>query len=247
MFGLDNWIASFSDGATLAVVAVVAVVLGMRHASDPDHLVAVTTLIAGARERAAGAAARLGLSWGLGHALSLFAFGLPIVLFKAYLPEPVQRGAETSVGVLIAGLAVWLLVRWRRGLFHVHVHSHERGLHAHGHVHDGNPHAHGNRPARTPLQTLGIGLVHGMGGSAGVGVLLLASIHDRALAVGALALFALCTAISMAALSIGFGFTLNRAPVARTLQRLAPALAVVSLSFGVWYALGALEVAPYYL
>jgi hypothetical protein len=127
------------------------------------------------------------------------------------------------------------------------VHSHERGLHAHGHVHDGNPHAHGNRPARTPLQALGIGLVHGMGGSAGVGVLLLASIHDRALAVGALALFALCTAISMAALSIGFGFTLSRAPVARTLQRLAPALAVVSLSFGVWYALGALEVAPYYL
>jgi hypothetical protein len=51
----------------------------------------------------------------------------------------------------------------------------------------------------------------------------------------------------MAALSTGFGFTLSRAPVARTLQRLAPALAVASLSFGVWYALEALEVAPYYL
>ena len=130
MVGLDDWIASFSDGATLGVVAVVAIVLGLRHASDPDHLAAVSTLIAGTRERAAGAAAWLGLSWGLGHALGLFAFGLPIVLFKAYLPEPVQRGAETSVGVLIAGLAVWLLVRSQRGLFHVHVHSHERGLHA---------------------------------------------------------------------------------------------------------------------
>jgi ABC-type nickel/cobalt efflux system permease component RcnA len=247
MFGLDDWIASFSDGATLALVAVVAIVLGLRHASDPDHLAAVSTLIAGARERAAGAAARLGLSWGLGHAVSLFAFGLPIVLFKAYLPEPVQRGAETSVGVLIAGLAVWLLVRWRRGLFHVHLHAHERGLHAHGHVHDGDLHPHGSRPARTPLQALGIGLVHGMGGSAGVGVLLLATIHDRGLAVGALALFALCTAVSMAALSTGFGFSLGRAPVARTLQRLAPALALASLSFGVWYALGALEIAPYYL
>ena len=61
MFGLDDWIASFSDGATLAVVAAVAVVLGLRHASDPDHLAAVSTLIAGTRERAAGAAARLGL------------------------------------------------------------------------------------------------------------------------------------------------------------------------------------------
>ena len=247
MFGLDDWIASFSDGTTLVVVAAVAVVLGLRHATDPDHLAAVSTLIAGTRERATGAAARLGLSWGLGHALSLFAFGLPIVLFKAYLPAPVQQGAELTVGVVIAALAVWLLVRWRRGLFHVHVHAHDRGLHAHGHVHGGDGHAHGSFRARSPLQAFGIGLVHGMGGSAGVGVLLLASIHDRGLAVAALALFAACTAVSMATLSTGFGFTLGRPAVAGTLQRLAPALAVVSLSFGVWYALGALQIAPYYL
>jgi high-affinity nickel permease len=246
MFGLDDWIASFSDGATLAAVAAVAVVLGVRHATDPDHLAAVSTLVAGARERATGAAARLGLSWGLGHALSLFAFGLPIVLFKAYLPEPVQRGAETAVGVVIAALAVWLLVRWRRGLFHLHLHTYEGPLHAHGHVHDGDHHPHRQLAARTPVQAFGIGLVHGMGGSAGVGVLLLASIHDRMLAVAALALFAVCTALSMAALSTGFGFTLSRARVATTLQRLAPALATLSLSFGVWYSLGALNVAPYY-
>src|SRR5919201_4423976 len=110
MFGLDDWIASFSDGATLAVVAAVAVVLGLRHATDPDHLAAVSTLVAGARERATGAAARLGLAWGLGHALSLFAFGLPIVLFKAYLPERVHQAAETAVGAVIAVLAIWLLV-----------------------------------------------------------------------------------------------------------------------------------------
>ena len=247
MFGLDDWIASFSDGTTLVVVAAVAVVLGLRHATDPDHLAAVSTLIAGTRERATGAAARLGLSWGLGHALSLFVFGLPIVLFKAYLPGPVQQGAELTVGVVIAALAVWLLVRWRRGLFHVHVHAHDRGLHAHGHVHGGDGHAHGSLRARSPLQAFGLGLVHGMGGSAGVGVLLLASIHDRGMAVAALALFAVCTAVSMAALSTGFGFTLGRPAVAGALQRLAPALAVASLSFGVWYALGALEIAPYYL
>jgi High-affinity nickel-transport protein len=247
MFGLDDWIASFSDGATLVVVAAVAVVLGLRHATDPDHLAAVSTLIAGARDRATGAAARLGLSWGLGHAVSLFAFGLPIVLFKAYLPEPVQQGAELSVGVVIAALAVWLLVRWRRGLFHVHVHAHDRSLHAHGHVHGQDGHAHGSPRARSPLQAFAIGVLHGMGGSGGVGVLLLASIHDRALAVAALGLFAACTAVSMAALSTGFGFTLGRARVASALQRVAPALAVASLSFGVWYALGALQVAPYYL
>ena len=142
MFGLDNWVAGFSDGTTLLVVALVALVLGLRHATDPDHLAAVTTLIAGAEERATKAAARLGAAWGLGHATSLFAFGVPIVLFKAYLPERVQQGAETAVGILIVGLAVWLLVRWRRGLFHVHEHDRDGEAHAHVHAH---PHAHRRR------------------------------------------------------------------------------------------------------
>jgi ABC-type nickel/cobalt efflux system permease component RcnA len=246
MFGLDDWIASFSDGTTLLLVALIAIVLGFRHATDPDHLTAVSTLLAGTRERASGAAARLGLSWGLGHAVSLFVFGLPIVLFKSYLPEPVQQGAETTVGVVIAALAVWLLVRWRRGLFHLHLHAHQAGLHAHGHVHDGSDHPHRSSRARSPLQAFGIGLVHGMGGSAGVGVLLLASIHNRGIAVAALALFAICTALSMAALSTGLGFTLTRGRVAGLFPRIAPALGLLSLSFGVWYALGALDVAPYY-
>lgn len=245
MFGLDGWIAGLSNGTTLLVVSMVAIVLGFRHATDPDHLAAVTTLIAGTREHATRAAARLGLAWGLGHATSLFAFGVPIVLFKAYLPQSVQQGAETAVGVLIAGLAIWLLVRWRRGLFHVHVHAHER-LHAHGHVHGADPHPHRSAPARSPLQAFGIGLVHGMGGSAGVGVLLLASIHNHVLAVAALALFAFCTALSMALLSSGFGRVLASEPLRASFDRLAPVLALITLSFGTWYALGALDLAPYF-
>lgn len=245
MFGLDDWVAGFSDGTTLLVVALVALVLGLRHATDPDHLAAVTTLIAGAEERATKAAARLGAAWGLGHATSLFAFGVPIVLFKTYLPERVQQGAETAVGILIAGLAIWLLVRWRRGLFHVHVHAHE-GLHAHGHVHEADPHPHRATPARRPAQAFGIGLVHGTGGSAGVGVLLLASIHDHAVAVAALAIFAVCTALSMALLSTGFGRALASAPLRASFDRLAPVMALLSLAFGAWYTLGALDVAPYF-
>jgi len=246
MFGLDHWIAHFSDGTTLALVALLAVVLGLRHASDPDHLAAVTTLIASGRERTVRAAARLGFAWGLGHATSLFAFGLPIVLFKAFLPEPVQAGAETTVGLVIVCLALWLLLRWRRGLFHLHVHPHDGSLHAHGHTHPVGRHAHRPIRARSPLQAYGIGLVHGMGGSAGVGVLLLASIHDRAVAVVALALFAFGTAVSMALLSTGFGATLTSRPVRRSFARLAPAMGLASLAFGVWYALGALSLAPYF-
>jgi high-affinity nickel permease len=248
MFGLDDKIAGFSNGTTLLIVIGAAILLGLRHASDPDHLTAVTTLLASGRERTKRAAARLGLSWGLGHATSLFLFGLPIVLFKAYLPGPVQRGAETTVGLVIVALSVSLLVRWRRGLFHVHLHQHDETLHAHGHVHTGgSDHSHTGRPrGRSPLQAYGIGLVHGMGGSAGVGVLLLAAIHDRAVAVIALGLFAVFTAISMALLSTGFGLTLERAPVRRSFHRIAPALGLASLAFGCWYALSALEVAPYY-
>jgi high-affinity nickel permease len=248
VFGLDDHIAHFSDGATVLIVVAVAILLGLRHATDPDHLAAVTTLVASGRERTKRLAAQLGFSWGLGHATSLFAFGLPIVLFKSYLPERVQQGAETGVGLVIVALAVWLLVRWRRGLFHLHVHAHERALHVHGHTHDGSrshPHA---RPMRTrsPLQAYAIGVVHGMGGSAGVGVLLLASIHSHLVAVGALALFSFFTAVSMALLSTGFGVTLSSAPVRRSFNRIAPALGVASLVFGVWYALGALDLTPYY-
>src|SRR5215471_21704427 len=105
MFGLDHWLAGFSDGTSLVLVVAAAILLGLRHATDPDHLAAVTTLIAGAEERATKTAARLGAAWGTGHATSLFAFGMPIVLFRAYLPEPVQQGAETAVGLLIAALA----------------------------------------------------------------------------------------------------------------------------------------------
>jgi ABC-type nickel/cobalt efflux system permease component RcnA len=222
MFGLDEFLASFSDGTTLVLVIGVAILLGLRHATDPDHLAAVTALIATKRDRAARSAGKLGFAWGLGHATTLFAFGLPILLFEAYVPEPVERGAETSVGLLIMGLAIWLLVRWRRGLFHVHLHEHGDGLHAHGHTHTGDGHAHETGKARSPLQAYGIGLIHGMGGSAGIGVLLLATIHSHVVGVLALALFALFSAVSMGLLTTGFGLTLASRPAQRSFARIAP-------------------------
>ena len=245
MFGLDDQLAQLSDGSRVLVVCAVAILLGLRHASDPDHLAAVTVLVTGGGERRKRLAARLGWTWGLGHATALLAFGLPILLAKAYLPDAAQRTAETAVGVVIGALAVWLLVRWRRGVFHLHVHEHgDRGRHVHGHT-GGDGHAHAAaRGLRAPRQAFGIGLLHGVGGSAGVGVILLATIHSRPLAVGALALFALFTAVSMALLSTGVGATLGSARVGRSLHRIVPALGVGSLAFGAWYALGALSIVP---
>ena len=238
MFGLDDRIAGLSNGTTLLVVMVAAIGLGLRHASDPDHLAAVTTLIASGKERAARKAAILGLVWGLGHATSLFVLGVPIVLYRAYLPERVQQGAETSVGLVIVALAVWLLVRWRRGTFDVHTHGEGRPRHAHGPAHP--------RKQRTRIQAYGIGLIHGLGGTAGVGILLLSSIPGHALAIGALGVFALFTALSMGLLSGGFGLTLSVARVQRSFARLVPVLGTAGLLFGVWYALGAQGLVPYY-
>jgi high-affinity nickel permease len=250
MSGLDDQIAQLAGGHSLLVVLAVALLLGLRHAGDPDHLAAVSTLIASDPEDGARRAGRLGLAWGLGHATTLFAFGLPIVLFGSFLPDSVQRVAEAAVGVLIMALAVRLLVRWRRGRFHAHVHSHgeveHRHLHAHG---SAGHHSHSHEPAtrlgRSPWQAYGIGLVHGMGGSAGIGVLLLAGIPDRGEAAAALVLFALAAALSMATLSSGFGYALTRGPAIQRTLVFAPALGVVTLAFGAWYALGALTAVPY--
>ncbi len=244
MFGLDEQIASFSDGTTFALVALVAMLLGLRHATDPDHLAAVTTLVVSDGRQTSRRAGALGLAWGAGHAATLFAFGLPIVLYRAYLPAPVESAAETLIGGVIAALAVWLLVRWRRGRFTAERHDHGTYPHLHAHRVE-RAHEHPRR-TRTPFGAFAIGLLHGIGGSAGVGALILSGIGDRGLAVAALAVLALFTAASMAALSTGFGLTASRARVAATFNRLAPVLGTTSLAFGVWYALGAQSVLPYY-
>jgi hypothetical protein len=218
MFGLDDRIAELSQGSSILIVLLVAVLLGLRHATDPDHIAAVTTLMASGREHARRRAAALGVWWGLGHALTLVLFGVPILLFEAYLPDVVQRGAETAVAALIVYLAVRLLVR--------HRHRHERG-----------------HEVRRPIAAFGIGLVHGMGGSAGVGVLLLAAIPSTALAVSSLVVLALFTAVSMTMVTTGFGATLasRRAAVVAA----APVLGLASLAFGLWYAAAAWSLMPY--
>ena len=218
MFGLDEYLAHLGAGEAFALVALVSVLLGLRHATDPDHVAAVATLVAGDAHEARRAG-RLGVAWGAGHGTSLFAFGVPIVLSRAFLPEAVQTAAEAAVGVLIIALSLRLLRRRHTG--------HAR--------------------ARTGLQAYGIGVVHGMGGSAGVGVLLLAGIPDHAEALVALGLFSLFTAVSMALASTTIGYALARGAGAARRLPVAPAMGAVSLAFGCWYFLGALDAVPYVL
>ena len=245
MLGLDNSIAGFSDGTTVFLVMLAAVLLGLRHATDPDHLAAMTTLVASGRERAGRAAAKLGCAWGLGHGTTLFIFGLPIVLFDRYLPERALQLAETAIAAVIVVLAVRLLLRWRRGFFHAHGHVHHGAAHAHLHAHAmDRGHAHRHRP-RGPLGAYGVGLVHGMGGSAGVGILIVAAVDATWLSVVSLVLLALFTAASMTLVTGGFGLGLESTPARGAFGAIAPALGAASLAFGLWYGSAAWQLAPY--
>ena len=230
------------------LVLVVSLALGLRHATDPDHLAAVTTLIASEEEREqVKKASFMGLLWGLGHGTTLVLIGLPLVLVGRFLPEVVVQAAEVAIGLIIVLLAARLLIRWRQGLFHAHTHVHDGDAHRHVHSHAEGPlheHTH-TRPLRTPLSSYGIGLVHGIGGSGGLTLLLLSTISDKVEAAGALVLFAAGTAVSMALLSTAFGLAIAGGPVARNFGRVAPALGVLSMAFGGWYALGALGIVVY--
>ena len=115
MLGLDDWLADLSGGGGAALALAVALLLGLRHATDPDHLTAVSTLALSDERRGGRRAAALGLAWGLGHAAALVALGIPLVLVHHLLAEPLQRAAEVAIGLIIAALAVWLLRRWRHG------------------------------------------------------------------------------------------------------------------------------------
>jgi cytochrome c biogenesis protein CcdA len=243
---LDGWLEGFMHGpASLGLVLVVSALLGLRHASDPDHLAAVTTLIASEDHEKVRIAGLMGLVWGAGHGTTLVLIGLPLVLFNRYLPEVVQQAAEALIGAIIILLAVRLLGRWRRGLFHVHAHAHggEPHRHVHSHARD-EAHAHAHK-RRTPLGAYGVGLVHGIGGSGGLTLLLLSTISDKVQAAGALVLFAVGTAVSMALLSTAFGLAIAGGPLGRNFERVAPVLGVLGVAFGAWYALGALGMVVY--
>jgi cytochrome c biogenesis protein CcdA len=250
MGAIDGYFEGFLEGhAGLGVILLISLFLGLRHASDPDHLAAVTTLIASEKERErARKAGLMGFFWGLGHGTTLVILGLPLVLFNRSLPEPVQQAAEVAIGAIIVFLAARLLLRWRRGFYHVHTHAHDEGPdHRHVHSHEEDDlHEHDHAVShRTPLSAYGIGLVHGIGGSGGLTLLLLSTISNQAEAAGALLIFAAGTAVSMALLSTAFGLTIAAGPMGRNFERFAPVLGILSMAFGVWYALGALNVLTY--
>ena len=229
---IDGSLTGLFDGAPLLVAIGIAVLLGLRHASDPDHLVAVTSLIA-SHDGDTRAAARLGSWWGLGHATILLVIGLPLILLKSEMPAWLESGAEKGIAVVILLLAARVIWKWARGDYRTGRHRHPDG--GHRHLSEGEHHHH--PPNRSPYQAFGIGMLHGLAGTGAVTVLLLAGLQGTVEAAAALAVFAPMSLISMAGFTTAFAWLLTR-PVVEPVYRgvLIPLLGVMGLFFGLWYA-----------
>jgi high-affinity nickel permease len=235
---IDLWLEGLFAGSPFLVVLLIAVLLGLRHATDPDHLVTVTSLVAADGGDTRGAA-RLGAWWGIGHGSTLLVTGLPLIFFKSQLPTWLETGAETAVGVVILLLAGRVVLKWLRGDFRAASHSHhtEPGRGGHRHVHraaEGAEHPH--RRVRSPQQALAIGLLHGLAGTGAVVVLLIAALPSQLEAAAALAVFAPMSVLSMALCTTAFAWLLTRRlidPIYRKV--LIPAFGMFGLMFGAWY------------
>jgi hypothetical protein len=212
---VDHWLSGGLADAGWPVVLLLAALLGLRHATDPDHLAAVTALVAG-DEAAPRHAARLGAAWGVGHATVLVAAGGPLILLGAELPAWLQSAAERLIGVLIVALALRVLARWwRRPAIGAHTTS----------------------SSRSPHQSAVIGALHGLGGTGAIVLLLLTTLPSAGAALLALAIFAPMSAVSMALCTAVYGRLLATPRIARAQASVGmPAMAAAGILFGGWYA-----------
>jgi ABC-type nickel/cobalt efflux system permease component RcnA len=239
--GIDEWLTALFDGAPLLVALGIAFVLGLRHASDPDHLVAVTSLVA-ADDGGTARATRLGMWWGLGHAATLIVIGIPLIAFKSELPLWLERWAERAVGVVILVLAARVIWKWARGEYRAGRHAHAAPSDApadesHRHLRRSDAAAtHAHRALRSGGQAFGIGFLHGLAGTGAVVVLMLAALPSQLEAALALSVFAPMSILSMAACTTAFAWVLTR-PILDPMYRsvLIPLLGVFGVTFGLWY------------
>jgi hypothetical protein len=239
--------------------------LGMRHATDPDHVIAVSTIVS--REREIGKSAWIGVFWGIGHTLTIFGVGAAIILFDAAISPRIGLSMELAVGLMLILLGVINVVTFFRELpssgeraetptsplpelVHSHAHSHGDFVHTHPHSHGQQGHGHTEQnpvawldrallrfKLYRPLRPLMIGIVHGMAGSAAVALLVLATIRDPRWAVAYLLVFGVGTIAGMMVITMSIASTFRLARGKQVfLQRLAMASGVLSLGFGIFVA-----------
>lgn len=244
---------------TLFSVLSLGFFLGMRHATDPDHVIAISTIVS--REGSMRSAALIGCVWGIGHTLTITGVGGAIILFSVVIPPRLGLTMEMGVALMLVVLGLWNLtgiVQWitvtlgTGGGRGVHVHTHSHGDYSHTHTHGHGVDRHGHAEERTPqawldrhlgglgvyqvVRPLLVGIVHGLAGSAAVSLLVLATIHDPWWAMAYLLIFGTGTIAGMmlitAAVAAPFAFTAGRSDRIGRYLRVASGL--LSLGFGLF-------------
>lgn len=246
----------------LLTIVAVGFFLGMRHATDPDHVIAVSTIIT--REHSVKRSALIGMAWGIGHTLTILAVGGAIILFRITLPPRLGLAMELAVGVMLiflgiknlGGLLTWSAPQNARATATVNVqrpHYHAHGDYVHAHEHP-QGHAHPHDPQHNPVATLDrcfarnslyqlvrplvVGLIHGLAGSAAIALLVLSSIANVHWAIAYLAVFGVGTVLGMIliTLTLGSTFAYGQKRFARIGQHFGWAAGLISVGFGIFIA-----------
>jgi ABC-type nickel/cobalt efflux system permease component RcnA len=176
----------------------VALFLGVRHSLDPDHVVAVSTLVS--EERRLWPATWLGFIWGIGHLIPIALVGLPLLILHLEIPPFFEGLVDTGVGILLILLGVTTLWRVIKERVHYDVHSHDETIH--GHFHRPRHHHPTVKLERRQWITFGFGLVHGLAGSGAVAVLAMQASPSLEIAIFWLLIFGLGTALGMFAMTL---------------------------------------------
>lgn len=234
--------------------------LGMRHATDPDHVIAVSTIVS--RERQVSKSAWIGAFWGIGHTLTIVVVGAAIILFDLVIPPRVGLSMELAVGLMLVLLGVVNVRSFFRSLpggsesaaqsvDHSHTHRHGDFIHSHPHSHEPDHHFHAED--QTPVARLDrvlgkfrsyrlfrpfvIGIVHGLAGSAAVALLVLATIRNPKWAIAYLLLFGVGTVAGMMLITMSIASTFRLMHSNKRFSRsLALASGLLSLGFGLLVA-----------
>ncbi len=238
---------------TLASILLLGFFLGMRHATDSDHVVAVTTIVS--RQRSISGAALTGVFWGIGHSLTLFVIGGAIILFGLVIPERLGMSLEFCVALMLILLGTLNLRATMRAVRTVaeesHKHPHQHGDYVHTHTHGHAPETHGHAESDVPpakldqrfgrlkfyraLRPIVIGIVHGLAGSAAVALLVLPIIRDPIWAMAYLLVFGVGTIAGMMLITAAIAVPVTYSTRFQFLHRhLGTAAGALSLGFGLF-------------
>ena len=235
--------ASLTSVGVFALLGL-GLVFGLKHATEVDHVVAVSTIVS--EHRNVWRSALIGALWGAGHTASLVIVGVLVLVFRVAIPGPLANWLEFAVALMIIGLGAIAVLRVlrKRADVHLHRHSHDGQSHVHIHFHEhGTEHApaaiaHSHAISRIGFKPLLVGAMHGLAGSAALTLLVLTQIQSVPLGLLYLALFGIGSTFGMLLMSglIGLPFALSARRLSSFNYGLQTIAGGLSVAFGLWYA-----------